>query len=185
MSREEFAKLALALKSVYNAPAFMATTEGMTIWYETLKDIPYEICHNAVIAYMATEEKIPMPASIRKKALELAQNEISEMQAWALVSKALRNGTYGAQEEFDKLPDDVKRAVGSADQLHNWAMTDEKTVEGVIQSNFIKTYRTLREREKQDALLPQSVKNTLGLTTGDTKLIEGVQNETGAYRRAD
>ena len=93
------------------------------------------------------------------------------MSAWALVSRALRNGTYGAEEEFNKLPDDVKRAVGSPEQLHNWATTDEKTVETVIQSNFMRTYRTVIERKNQTAMLPESIKHTLGLTMGETKLI--------------
>lgn len=172
MSREEFSNIVLALKSVYNLPNFLATTESVTIWYEILKDLDYKTCHTAVVAYMLSEEKIPSPASIRRMALQNCNSgELNEMSAWALVSRALRNGTYGAEEEFNKLPDDVKRAVGSPEQLHNWATTDEKTVETVIQSNFMRTYRTVIERKNQTAMLPESIKRTLGLTMGETKLI--------------
>ena len=174
MTREEFTNIVLALKSVYNAPSFLATSESVTIWYEILKDLDYKTCHMAVVAYMAREEKIPTPASIRKIALQSnGEEELNETTAWALVSRALRNGTYGAKEEFDKLPDAVKKAVGSPEQLHNWATTDEKTVETVIASNFQRTYRTVIERQNKVDLLPQNLQRFMGLTDDvNPKLIE-------------
>ena len=45
------------------------------------------------------------------------KNQLSEAEAWAMVSKAARNGLYGAREEFEKLPEDVKQAIGTPDQL--------------------------------------------------------------------
>jgi hypothetical protein len=80
------------------------------------------------------------------------------MQAWALVSKALKNGTYGAQEEFDKLPPTVQKAVGSPSQLRNWAVTDEESIENVIQSNFMRTYRVICQREKEISKMPTDIK---------------------------
>lgn len=177
MSREEFSNIVLALKSVYNLPNFLATTESVTIWYEILKDLDYKTCHTAVVAYMSSETKIPTPADIRKKALSLAEtSNLNSMQAWALVSKALRNGVYGSQEEFDRLPDDVKRAVGSPEQLHNWATTDEKTVETVIQSNFMRTYETVMIRKAQDLLLPVHLQR---IGTAERGVMQIEQNDNG------
>ena len=83
------------------------------------------------------------------------------MEAWALVSKALRNGINGADEEFNKLPATVQKAVGSPNQLRNWAITDENAVENVIQSNFIKTYRGVCDREKEIFKMPTDIKNMI------------------------
>jgi hypothetical protein len=106
--------------------------------------------------------------------------ELNEMQAWALVSKALRNGTYGAEEEFNKLPPLVQQAVGSPSQLRNWATTDYESIENVIQSNFMRTYRTVCNRANEFSKLTpdilsicsNNIKNDemIKLNTNDDKL---------------
>jgi hypothetical protein len=86
--------------------------------------------------------------------------QMNEMEAWSLVRKAISNGYYGAEEEFAKLPDDVKRAVGSASQLRTWAM-DSGFNEGVAMSQFQRVYRTQQEREATKPAI--SVGKVLGL----------------------
>ena len=80
------------------------------------------------------------------------------MEAWALVSRALRNGYYGANEEFEKLPPLVQKAVGSPGNLRNWAQTDAKSIENVIQSNFMRAYKTVVNREKEVERMPADVR---------------------------
>ena len=91
--------------------------------------------------------------------LYLTQNpqELNEMEAWALVSKALRNGYYGAVEEFDNLPPLVQKAVGTPDNLRNWSQANTESVENVIQSNFMRSYRTVVKREEEIKKMPVDV----------------------------
>lgn len=84
--------------------------------------------------------------------------ELNEMEAWFLVSRALRNGYYGAVEEFNKLPPLVQKAVGSPDNLRNWALTDSKSIENVVQSNFMRSYRTVVNRAKEYQRMPKDIK---------------------------
>lgn len=86
-------------------------------------------------------------------------DSMNDGQAWCLVEKACRRGLYNAQEEFDKLPPDVQAAVGGPEQLKAWAAMDAETVNSVIASNFRKTYRTVKEREKEKALMPPEVRS--------------------------
>ena len=74
-----------------------------------------------------------------------------------LVSRALRNGYYGAVEEFNKLPPLVQKAVGSPDNLRNWALTDINSIENVVQSNFMRTYRTVVNRAKEYQKMPKDI----------------------------
>ena len=83
--------------------------------------------------------------------------ELNEMEAWFLVSRALRNGYYGAVEEFNKLPPLVQKAVGSPDNLRNWALTDSKSIENVVQSNFMRTYRTVVSRDREYQKMPKDI----------------------------
>ena len=83
-----------------------------------------------------------------------AKDALSETEAWAMVSKAARNGLYGYREEFEKLPEPVKKAVGTPEQLRAWAMMPADEVESVVASNFRRSYRDNARREKENRLLP-------------------------------
>jgi hypothetical protein len=82
------------------------------------------------------------------------------------VTKACKNGLYGYKQEFEKLPPPVQKAVGSAEQLRDWSMMDEETFQSVIGSNFKKTFKVVEERERQDALMPDSVKSVVQKLAG-------------------
>lgn len=76
-------------------------------------------------------------------------------------SDGLEDGTYGAVEEFNKLPPLVKQAVGMPDNLRNWAMSDYQAIETVIQSNFLKNYRTVVNRSKELNCMPPEIKSLI------------------------
>ena len=95
-----------------------------------------------------------------------AVEKITDSQAWAMVRKALENGNYHSAEEFEKLPELVKKAVGSADQLRIWA-GDTDYNESVISSNFKRAYRTIVERAETEARLPIELRNRLGGIVGE------------------
>ncbi len=90
------------------------------------------------------------------------------MAAWGLVSKALRNGTYGAVEEFNKLPPLVRQAVGMPDNLKNWATADYQTIETVIQSNFLRTYETVVKRANEINRMPDNIKSLIEKTNANS-----------------
>ena len=83
------------------------------------------------------------------------------MEAWSLVRKAIGNGNYGSVEEFEKLPPTIQKAVGSADMIKRWAMSDSNEVSTVIQSNFLRSYRTAVKRDEEYAKMPEDVKKLI------------------------
>ena len=86
--------------------------------------------------------------------------ELNEMEAWSLVSRAIRNSTYNSVEEFAKLPPLVQKAVGLPDQLRTLAM-DENYNEQVASSNFIKCYRTEVTRSQELSKMPSDVRKII------------------------
>nr|DAO46155.1 MAG TPA: replisome organizer [Bacteriophage sp.] len=84
--------------------------------------------------------------------------QLNESEAWGLVSKAIRNGYYGAVEEFSKLPPLVQKAVGTPDNLRNWSQTNLESVETVIQSNFLRAYRVEAQRAEEISKMPSDIK---------------------------
>lgn len=161
MTRDEFKILVKAMKAVYSSENFIADKDAFNVWFELLKDLPYEQANLAIQKYMTSEKFPPTIADIRTKATEIvapAEESMSELQAWALVQKALRNSGYNSEEEFAKLPDACQRAVGTAANLKEWALMDSDQVATIEQSHFIRNYRTSVQRMKEEARLPENVR---------------------------
>ena len=85
---------------------------------------------------------------------------MTENEAWALVRKAIENSAYNYASEYEKLPDIVKRAVGSASMLQTWA-TDENFSDSVTQSQFLKCYRAETSRALEQERFPEEVKRLI------------------------
>lgn len=149
MTKEEFGKLVMAIKGYFPKQDTFNSPYVMEMWFDSLKDLDFSLAINSIKGYAQTNKFPPTVADIRSTATAFAQDEVmSELEAWALVSKAIRNGTYGSETEFNKLPPLVQKAVGSPANIRNWATSSLEEVETVISSNFIKTYRALMTREK-------------------------------------
>ena len=139
------------------------------LWAQMFDKEPYEAVNAAVKALIATRQVgySPTIGEVKEKLRSLVKtDELNDAQAWALVTKACKNGLYGYKQEFEKLPPQVQKAVGSAEQLRDWSMMDEETFQSVIGSNFKKTFKVVEERERQDALMPDSVKSVVQKLAG-------------------
>lgn len=160
MTRDEAKKLIMVICSTYPNYKPMDLKSAISVWHFMLSDFEYSEISVALKAYILSDTSgfAPTVGQLVEKSHKLkAPEELNEMQAWALVSKALRNGTYGADEEFNKLPVLVQRAVGSPSQLRNWATTDYESIENVIQSNFMRTYRTVCSRANEFSKLTPDI----------------------------
>ena len=161
MDREETKKIIRVICASYPNYKPADISETIDVWANMLSEYSYEHIAVALKSYIATDTSgfAPSVGKLIQKANFLVGNgELNELEAWTLVSKALRNGYYGAEEEFSKLPPLVQKAVGSPAQLRMWATTDMKSIETVVSSNFIRTYKAEVKREEELARLPQDVK---------------------------
>lgn len=149
MTREEFGILAKGMKAIYTDPKFMPDADAMDVWYGFIGHLDYPTASKAVKHHIMTSTFPPTVKDILDKT---AGPEESESLAWDAVRKAVRNGIYGAEEEFEKLSDLAKAAVGSPSSLREWAGMPSDQVETVIQSHFVKRFRILQERAKVDAI---------------------------------
>ena len=89
----------------------------------------------------------------------------TEMDAWGMVRRAIGDSAYHASERFEELPEVVKKAVGGPQNLREWSQMDSDTVGSVIQSNFLRTYRVVRNREREMAQMSPSLRKVIGMVT--------------------
>mgnify|MGYP001664197264 FL=1 len=171
MTREQVGKLLMTIQAYY--PNYNPPDKEITLnaWYIMLAEYPEELVLQALRACIATNTSgfAPDVGQIMSKIQTISQpQELDGMTAWGLVSKALRNGTYGAVEEFNKLPPLVKQAVGMPDNLKNWATSDYQTIETVIQSNFLRTYETVVKRANEINRMPDNIKSLIEKTNANS-----------------
>lgn len=171
MTREQVGKLLMTIQAYY--PNYNPPDKEITLnaWYIMLAEYPEELVLQALRACIATNTSgfAPDVGQIMSKIQTISQpQELDGMAAWGLVSKALRNGTYGAVEEFNKLPPLVRQAVGMPDNLKNWATSDYQTIETVIQSNFLRTYETVIKRANEINRMPDDIKSLIEKTNANS-----------------
>lgn len=164
MTRQEVLMVLATLKAAY--PHSFKGLEGIdaeamvNLWTRQFEAEDAKAVSAAVDALIATrtEGYSPTPGEVKEQLRKLRNaEELDELAAWALVSKACANGIYGYKQEFAKLPPEVQRAVGAPEQLREWAMMDADTVQSVVASNFQRNYRASQTRAKEQAKLPPNV----------------------------
>ena len=121
------------------------------VWQKIFEHTPYAAVEQALMAYIATDTKgfPPVPGAINEQIGRMMEAEgLSESEAWCLVYKAVCRGIYNSREEFEKLPEEVRRVVGHPSQLYEWAMLDTHEVNTVIASNVRRAWRARQEAQK-------------------------------------
>lgn len=179
MDRTETLKILSVLKAAYpNFYKDKAKTELegiVNLWEMMFKTDTYDIVSAAVMAFIATDTKgFPPVIGVIKDKMSILTNpqQMTEMEAWQLVSKALSNSGYESELEFKKLPQEIQYVIGAPSQLKEWASMDIETVQSVIQSNFMRSFKAKQTSIKEYMALPGEVKNMLGSISGKMKMPE-------------
>ena len=179
MTREETVKIIRIMVDSYPNYKPNNISETVEVWNMMLSDYDYNLVAMALKAYILSDTSGFAPSIgqlVAKMQTITKPQELSEMEAWSLVSKAIRNSGYNSVEEFANLPPLVQKAVGTPDNLRNWAVSDYQTIESVIQSNFLRTYRTVVRRENEINCMPNEVKALIDKTNINSKSAQIEQN---------
>lgn len=143
----------------------------INLWAEMFKDDDPRLVGAAVKALIVAgnREFAPGVGQIKEqmRKLTVTGGEKTEAEAWARIRKAIRNSGYDYEAEFKRLPPVLQKLVGSASQLHEWAMMDSEELNTVVASNVQRAYRTVKAREDEHAKLPREVRALIaGYTEG-------------------
>lgn len=190
MERKEVATLLATIQAYYPQYNPPDKTIAVNAWFDMLKEYPKELIENALRAFISTDTTgfAPSVGQLIGNMNEIQNmGELNEMEAWALVSKAIRNSGYHSSEEFEKLPELVQKSVGTPSQLRTWAL-DQNYNEQVVSSNFIKCYRAEAKRKRERMSLPQDIRNAISAASKDSdagriaesnrKVLETSKNKT-------
>lgn len=178
MTRDEAKKLIIVITYTYPNYKPQDLSMAVDIWADMLSEYSYEQAAAGLKAFIATDTSgfAPSIGQIIDKMHSLQPKEkiMNANEAWALVYKALCNSNYHSQDEFDKLPPLVQKAVGSADNLRSLASSSDFNEE-VEKSLFSKTYEIICKRSKEEAKLPEQLRQALNVN--NQILLEGDRKE--------
>ena len=179
MNLIETAKLMAILETAY--PMFYAKKtqqereDAIRLWAEMFADEPGEVVAMAVKALIKSRVSTFPPGigEITEMIQQITQPEqMTELEAWSLVAKAVANSNYNSGEEFEKLPPVVQRLVGAPSQLKMWAAMDSEAFHSVVASNFQRSYKVRAKNEREYLALPTSVKTFMATIAEGMKMPE-------------
>lgn len=167
MTREETIKIVRIISATYPNFKMNDISETVDAWYFFLADYSYPEISMALKTYVQSNGTGFAPSVSQLVNLTHVVEDyssINELEAWSLVSKAIRNSLYNAESEFEKLPDLVKKAVGRPANLREWAKLDSSEVETVVASNLMRNYKTELKRAQEVSKMPSPIKDLIGAT---------------------
>mgnify|MGYP000879444294 FL=1 len=181
MTRQEALAIMAMLKTAY--PSFYKDLSkeelnaAVNLWATMFSDEPVQLVTEAIKAMICTLKYPPTIADVKERIAMITQpQEMTEMEAWQKVKSAI--SYYNADENFANLPPVLQKLVGSPNALREWALMDSETVNSVIQSNFMRSYKVITTREKEISMLPESTKQLIMKTANRmlfTNSVEGTE----------
>lgn len=178
MDREETKEILKTITGVY--PGFYRDTDrdgktaAVDLWASIFAEEPFGLVAAALKAFIVSDIKgfAPVPGQIKEKIRLIMQpGELTEQEAWQLVHKAAQNSGYAenAQAEYEKLPGMVRSIVNPA-QLREWALSDAGSIQTVVASNFMRSYRQRQKQAADYMALPFDVRQAIEGFMGSEKI---------------
>lgn len=169
--------LTIAYPMFYSKQSDYEKTDATKLWAVMFADDDGGLVAAAVKALIATKSDgfPPDIGQVKAKMHEIeTQDELPDSKVWDLVSKAVRDTDFqNPSKQFSKLPPEIQAAIGSPAMLREWGMIDADTFQTVVASNFLKSYRTIKKRQRDTALIPADVKAILSGITKKMELGDG------------
>lgn len=158
MTREEFAKIVAALKTVYGEEGFIKNQMAFDVWYDNLQDLPYRDAMFAAKKYMQTGHFAPKPADLREIVASAKSQIMDYGDAWMNVMNAIRR--YGYMRETEGLAslDPLTRRAAANIGWQNLCMSESPETD---RANFRMIYEQLTAREKEREQISPAVQQIM------------------------
>lgn len=182
MEREDAKRIVRIISAAY--PSYhkseQTLTDAVELWAMIFAEDHVIAVEAALKVYLSQpHEFAPTPGQIKEIMFNMANPDmLTEQEAWSLVLKALRNSLYGSEQEFNKLPQDIQRAIGSPAYLQETALHGNISVE---ESHFARRYRTVIERKRDENVIPHRP----AIETTKTDYTKAVEDARARFEQMD
>ena len=162
MNKAEFGKFAMALKTYYPRENLLPNEQALELWFNQLQDIEYKLAEVALNKWVATNKWSPSIADIREAATAVIQGEKPDWgEGWEQVQRAIRlYGSYSQEQALESMDDITRQAVRQI----GWKNLCMSEHEAADRANFRMIFERQAERKRQDAQLPQALRQLISET---------------------
>lgn len=130
------------------------------LWFDAFGGFDVEVVGHALKNYIKGN-KYPTTIAGLQEQIDLLIGTDNTDELWRVLMKAVRNSGRDARAEFEKLPQECKEFIGSPAELRALGNTDMATVNTVTRGQFYSRVKTIQERRKAQAQLPENVRKAL------------------------
>ena len=164
MTREEFAKIVMVIRTYYPKEKILPNKEAMQLWYEQLNDLEYATLSMSLQKWVNTEKWSPTIADLRRLSAEITTPslDIDAGQSFQEARKMIQ--TYGRYRREDALANMSPITRKVVERMGYDTMCDCENIE-VERGQFTRIFDNLSQRERQDVQLPNKLKKLISSTT--------------------
>ena len=174
MTREETSAclkiLRLAYPTFYSRMRIADMRDTLDLWATIFVDDDPRIVTHAIRDLIQTHTGFPPEiADVKQKIREIVSavtGAQTDEELWLTLIDATKNGYYGAEEEFQKLPPVVKRWCASPSRLRDLSHVDTEVLNTVVHGQFLKQITAMREQEEYKARLPLELQEYIASSFG-------------------
>ena len=157
MKKEEVKILMEILKTAYPSNYRQMSSKEMqatlTLYYGMFHNYPLEVIKTALMNYIRVNQYPQTIAGIQEQIDYLTCKGNTEAELWNKLSEGIKGNVA-----FEKLPIECQMWVGSARDLKDLGQVDINTVNTVVRGEFLKSIKTIKQRQKAVAEIPMEIK---------------------------
>lgn len=158
MTMQEFMILVKSMKSIWTTPNFLPDSDAVRVWYELLKDIPYERLSVAIQACGMQNKYPPTVADLREKATR-GNSGVYWSSGWGQVMDALsKYGSWNVKGAMDSFDDITRKTVKRMGGFMVLCTSENLTAD---RANFKLIYEQIATEQNDRKQLSQEVNEKL------------------------
>lgn len=153
MTRNEVKTLLLRIASTY--PNFKINPGSLSTvvdaWFMILEPDNCQLINDALTAFVRTDRSgyAPSPGQLHGLIADAMVTGMTDGEILSILTLASRNSSYGFEEEFNKMPPTLQKAVGSPTVIRSWGSMEPDQLSFTF-NRIASAYKTLISREKKD-----------------------------------
>ena len=177
MTKQEFSKWVMALKTYYPREQLLPNAQAIELWYQELNDIPMNVAEMALRKWVATNKWSPSIAEVREMCVDVKRGDAPDWSdGWAQVQLAIRRyGQYNPKDAMAML-DPITRDTVQRLGFYNLCVSENPISD---RKQFKDTFEIMAKREQMRLQLPIELQCDIKSIQGEFKMMIGSGDANG------
>lgn len=163
MTRQEFGKIAMAIRTYYPKERILPDDYAVELWFDALKDLDYQTARYAVKKWAETNQWSPSISDIRGMCATLLCGDFNTWEEeWQKVCEAISYFGYTHETEALDSLSEITRKIVVRLGFKNLCASENPAVD---RANFRDIYNNLINKQKEREKLSEPIRKVLDTAT--------------------